>query len=362
MSSTMENTKLNEGPPIQEGWDRHLHSPQPIHPRAPHSGKSQNTTSSRKEQLSPDLPSDQPTQDRLHGHIDTAEPQANKTPDRFDEDKMATSAFIKELAKRVVINGVLFIGATYIIAYMMNRLDKENYFLLVLLVMCLLSMWVFYAQALLHRCYTSSEAAMVRSQSHYTFFICGSGGHTAEMIRMIERSIRPEDAAHRRWAIGKGDVMSHNKVLEFEHRLQERFSSTNHHSGTFDIVWFERARLVHQSWLSTPFTALLSIVSIIRILITPPSYRASPAFRFPGVIITNGPGTGFLFLVVARILRMCRVVPRSHMRTLYVESWARTRSLSLTGKLIHRFSVADLFIVQSNKLARNYGVYGQDLV
>ncbi|KAI8949292.1 oligosaccharide biosynthesis protein Alg14 like-domain-containing protein [Xylaria longipes] len=199
---------------------------------------------------------------------------------------------------------------------------------------------------------SGADAGMVREQStHYLLLICGSGGHTAEMIQMVERSIRAEKSSHRRWAVGKDDQKSYDKILAFEHRLLDRFSHHCLDSGTFDIVRFGRARYVHQSWLTTPFTAILSLVDIARILTTSPDQQPIPISRYPGVIVTNGPGTGFLFLLVARVLKLIRRVPTSHMRTIYVESWARVKSLSLTGKLIRRFKLADLFIVQSHLLA-----------
>ncbi|KAJ8109146.1 hypothetical protein ONZ43_g6214 [Nemania bipapillata] len=196
-----------------------------------------------------------------------------------------------------------------------------------------------------------ADAGTVRGLStHYILMICGSGGHTAEMIQMVERSIRPEKSSHRRWAVGKDDLKSYDKILAFERRLLNRFSCHSMDSGTFDIVRFGRARYVHQSWLTTPFTAILSLLDILYILTTPPYQNPSPRPRYPGVIVTNGPGTGFLFLLVARALKLIHLVPASHMRTLYVESWARVKSLSLTGKLIRRAKLADIFIVQSRFL------------
>ncbi|KAI0865385.1 oligosaccharide biosynthesis protein Alg14 like-domain-containing protein [Xylaria cubensis] len=207
------------------------------------------------------------------------------------------------------------------------------------------------------------DAGMVRGLStHYVLLICGSGGHTAEMIQMVERSIRAEKSSHRRWAVGKDDQKSYDKVLAFEHRLFERFSRHSLDSGIFDIVRFERARYVHQSWLTTPFTAILSLVEIARILTAPPDGQHIHRSRYPGVIVTNGPGTGFLFLLVARALKLIRCVPTSHMRSIYVESWARVKSLSLTGKLIRRFKLADLFIVQYPVLAGPGDVLAENLL
>ncbi|KAI2622843.1 oligosaccharide biosynthesis protein Alg14 like-domain-containing protein [Xylaria nigripes] len=208
-----------------------------------------------------------------------------------------------------------------------------------------------------------TDASLVRAQSiHYVLMVCGSGGHTAEMIQMVERSICPEKLSHRRWAIGKDDEKSYEKVLAFEHRLLSRFSCQGLDSGTFDVVRFRRARYVHQSWLTTPFTAILSLLDILLILVTPPGQHSTPKSHYPGVIVTNGPGTGFLFLVVAQALKLVHIPPRSHMRTIYVESWARVKSLSLTGKLVQRMKLADTFIVQSRYLVTSTSTLSENLL
>ncbi|OTA65435.1 glycosyltransferase family 1 protein [Hypoxylon sp. EC38] len=190
---------------------------------------------------------------------------------------------------------------------------------------------------------------------HYVLIVCGSGGHTGEMIRMMDRSIAPHESIyHRRYAIGYGDQMSYDKVMGFERTLVDRFEREHVSAGTFDIEYFHRGRHVHQSWMTTPFTALACITDIFRILTTAPSHvgRSVTEFRFPGVIVTDGPGSGFLFLLVAHWLKMWFIVPDDFMKTVFIESWARVNSISLTGKLIDNFYLADVFIAQYKNLSR----------
>ncbi|KAL7624269.1 UDP-N-acetylglucosamine transferase subunit [Parahypoxylon ruwenzoriense] len=187
---------------------------------------------------------------------------------------------------------------------------------------------------------------------HYVLIVCGSGGHTGEMIRMVERSIRPTANSHRRWAIGHDDRLSFEKVLEFERRLGQTLPNV----GTFDILYFRRGRAIHQSWLTTPFTALNSLIHVILVLVSPPGRRNAPEFCFPGVVVSDGPGTGFLVFLAAHLLKLFFVVPEEYMKTVFVESWARVNSLSLSGWLIHMFALADVFIVQHRRLAKRYGV------
>ncbi|KAI0161264.1 oligosaccharide biosynthesis protein Alg14 like-domain-containing protein [Xylariaceae sp. FL1272] len=244
-------------------------------------------------------------------------------------------------------------SATVVTAYMSKPQGRDTLVIFAIMLICSLPL---ISMAL--------RKGLVGSQSaHYIFIVCGSGGHTAEMIQMVERSIRCEKKAHRRWAVGKGDSKSFDKVLAFERRLIDRFSKSGLDCGTFDIVLFGRARYVHQSWLTTPFTAVLSLLDTIRLLASPvPIGEAASGVRFPRVIITNGPGTGFIFLLVAFMYKILGVVPTHLMRTIYVESWARVKSLSLTGKLIRRFRLADRFIVQSQAVADQSNVVAQNLL
>jgi beta-1,4-N-acetylglucosaminyltransferase len=63
----------------------------------------------------------------------------------------------------------------------------------------------------------------------------------------------------------------------------------------------------------------------------------------PQMIFSTGAGVGVPFLVIGRILGI---------RTLYIESMARTNGLSLTGRLVYPF-VHD-FYVQWPELSRKY--------
>jgi beta-1,4-N-acetylglucosaminyltransferase len=146
--------------------------------------------------------------------------------------------------------------------------------------------------------------------------------------------------------------MSLKHLEAFEQRVRSLSSST----GSYDICVVNRARRVHQSLLTTPFTAIMSILQILPALLRGPQKPPHPSLSLPSVIITNGPATGFFVGLVAYILRILYIVPDHQMRILFVESWARIRTLSLTGKLYHYTGIADLFLVQHRKVAARYGV------
>lgn len=187
----------------------------------------------------------------------------------------------------------------------------------------------------------------------------GSGGHTKEMLMMMDDGSHDFAHSHRRYVISSGDNMSMNHLQEYEERLQQLCKANQTSPGTYDTKIVTRARRVHQSLLTTPFTALLSINDIV------PALRAAPPntkdftkamMPYPSLVFSNGPATSFFVAVVIHALKIFYLVPEDCMRFVYIESWARISTLSLTGKLFYYTGLADLFLVQHSQVAENYKV------
>lgn len=170
---------------------------------------------------------------------------------------------------------------------------------------------------------------------------------------MMESDFRESRHSHRRYVVSSGDNMSLKHLEAFEKTLRE----TMEHPGTYDVHIVTRARRVHQSLLSTPISALRSVLDIFPIVLSRP-IRIAPnsPLDLPDVIFTNGPATGFFVGLVAHILKIFCLVADSKMQVLFIESWARVSTLSLTGKLFHYTGIADTFLVQHDAVANKYGV------
>lgn len=191
-------------------------------------------------------------------------------------------------------------------------------------------------------------------------FVIGSGGHTTEMISMIERSIRPIPGTWRRYVVNEDDAMSGERITSLEGRIAKRFKAIRSDPGRFDIVTVRRARNVHQSWRTTPHTALQSLISMRAVFA---SIDRQGPFQYPRAVFTNGPGTGFIVLLAVHILKIFKVFPDHTAKTVFVESFARPDTLSLSGKLIHYLNIADVFLVQWPNVAQRYGkMLSRDLV
>ena len=223
------------------------------------------------------------------------------------------------------------------------------------------------------------------SQAHSThlLIVLGSGGHTAEMLNMLRRlPLLPVNFTHRTYVVSSGDWFSAVKAKEFEMEILGRHAEPAHvrsdgHWGealgeSYNIVTVRRARCVHQSLLTTPWSASLCLWDCIRVLTGTRCsrgeldtqrafYEQNPGY--PDLILTNGPGTGVCFVLACLILLFCGFGGRSsaghvqnplsnkpqwphsgQMRTIFIESWARVKTLSLSGKILLPF--VDRFLVQ----------------
>lgn len=76
-------------------------------------------------------------------------------------------------------------------------------------------------------------------------------------------------------------------------------------------------------------------------------------YKYPDLIMANGPGTAVLVILASLILRFfaCKGT-HGKMRSIYIESWARVRKLSLSGRILRTTGMVNRFIVQWEGLAQ----------
>ncbi|CAK7562287.1 MAG: UDP-N-acetylglucosamine transferase subunit [Sporothrix epigloea] len=211
-----------------------------------------------------------------------------------------------------------------------------------------------------------------RLPNTYIMYVLGSGGHTGELCEMIKQQYRPDPRSHRRYVITSGDRHSINAVERLEGLLSQAYpsdASTASQRDSWDIFYVVRARRVHQPLYTAWFSALQSALSVIQALLSPPKaatgHRLSKGdetinghaepFIHPDLIVTNGPGTGFIVCLMAFALKIACVIPTNRCCILFVETWAHVSTLSLTGKLFYYSRIADLFVVQHEPLAEKTG-------
>ena len=201
--------------------------------------------------------------------------------------------------------------------------------------------------------------------------VLGSGGHTREM-QSILKDIDPHRYRHRTYVISSGDDFSARRVKDCEKLIQSKYNSTtrlsghtstveldldrlqepspigslNNSTGLWDVKVVGRARQIFQPLYTTPFSSVRCLFHCVQILLGTKRLSIATPNQFPDVIITNGPGTGFIMVLASVMLKLIAIAPVEKMKVVFVESWARPYKLSLTGRLLLEMGFCDRFIVQ----------------
>jgi beta-1,4-N-acetylglucosaminyltransferase len=147
-------------------------------------------------------------------------------------------------------------------------------------------------------------------------------------------ALDPKKYNRRIYIVNDGDDMSVQKALQLEAKtaMQEKSS--------YSILSIPRARRVHQTLTGTPLAAFYSLMVCSYHLTLLPFFSGRRK-TFADVLILNGPGTCFILCVAVYINKFFGFHAPY---IVYVETFARVSSLSLSGKLVRRF--ADCFVTQ----------------
>ncbi|XP_041824987.1 UDP-N-acetylglucosamine transferase subunit ALG14 homolog [Melanotaenia boesemani] len=162
--------------------------------------------------------------------------------------------------------------------------------------------------------------------------VAGSGGHTTEILRLLECLSAAYTPRH--YVIADTDRMSEEKICRFESLKQQSDAESQ-----FTICRIPRSREVHQSWTS-------SVVSTLNAL----RFSLPLVFRLrPDMVLCNGPGTCVPLCVAGLLLG---ILGMKKVLIVYVESICRVETLSLTGRIL--YLVSDYFFVQWSSLRDKY--------
>lgn len=236
---------------------------------------------------------------------------------------------------------------------------------------------------------SSRRADVPQNGGAHILISLGSGGHTAEMLALLSSPpLPPSRYTRRTYVVSSGDAFSAEKAREFEARLQQtgtRLSKDQEggggggNQGSYEIHTVPRARRIHQSLLTTPLSCLSCLWECIRLLMghhgsPPPPRSQSPntttppsSSSRPDLILLNGPATSLILVLASLILRYLAFLPLLHpvgeMRTIYIESWARVKTPSLTLRIISWCGLCDRVVVQHKGLEeRGWGEWRGDLM
>ncbi|KAL7664329.1 UDP-N-acetylglucosamine transferase subunit ALG14 [[Candida] zeylanoides] len=167
----------------------------------------------------------------------------------------------------------------------------------------------------------------------HVMVMLGSGGHTGEMLRILNSV--DLSGFKRTWVVSSGDTTSLTKAQAME---ESRLADSEYRPH---YVTLRRARAVGESIASSLVSTLASFADTVGVLWRLP--------QLPAVLLVNGPGTCVplaYVLFAMKYLGMCRT------RIVYIESLARVTRLSLSGRLI--LPIANRFVVQWEPLSAQY--------
>ena len=172
--------------------------------------------------------------------------------------------------------------------------------------------------ALLVRCRRRRDSNRIA-----TLVVLGSGGHTAEMLRLITE-----------FDFGRyGPLTLVTAATDTTSRAKAERELPQAALSTARWAAIPRAREVGQSFLSSVPSTLKALFACVRLI-----WTASP-----DLVLVNGPGTCVPVAVLGRLFGS---------RVIFVESWCRVESLSLTGRIM--YWVAHRFVVHWPELVRRY--------
>lgn len=234
-----------------------------------------------------------------------------------------------------------------------------------------------------------------RGTPTHLLLVLGSGGHTAEMLSLLA-PLDPIRYTHRSYVLGSGDGFSAGRAEDFERGLAAKARDVVANGqgvgeeeveqataaaeippppGDYSIHTVPRARHIHQPLLTAPLSSLACLHACTKLL------RHHP-HGAPDLILANGPATSLILILAATALRYFSFLlaprvregrdrgpgpgrgrGRGEMRVVYVESWARVRRPSLSGRIIVWCGLGDRVLVQWKGLQdRGWGEYKGVLV
>lgn len=161
-----------------------------------------------------------------------------------------------------------------------------------------------------------------------TLVCLGSGGHTSEMLQIIE-------------------ILDKNKYEPIIYMLADTDETSLNKIKQLKLInnyyLIPRSRQVHQSYLTSVFSTIKSICYVLYLLI----FKINQL----NLIICNGPGTCVPIILCSFLLYKLMYL-NNNCQLIYVESICRQQTLSITGRILLYF--VDLFVVQSKYLYSKY--------
>nr|CRZ24382.1 BMA-HPO-16 [Brugia malayi] len=182
-----------------------------------------------------------------------------------------------------------------------------------------------------HSCVNHNMAKGKRpSTSIRMCYVFGSGGHTAELLTLI--SAFRQQFGHRIYIVSDTDKLSGRKIIEFE---------KSQSLGNFRVERISRSREVKQNYITSIWTTIWACIESLFLI-----WRIRP-----DAIICNGPGVCLPICFAAALFDLLRL---HNVQLFYIESLCRVKKLSVTGQILYKLRIPDIFFVHWEDLVHRY--------
>lgn len=128
--------------------------------------------------------------------------------------------------------------------------------------------------------------------------------------------------------ISSGDDTSVLKLKDFEKNILN--------NDSINYIRLPRARNVGEKIVVSIKNSIISLMETFKILVI-----LALRHELPDILLINGPGTSATLAYLIMVMKFFRVC---HTKIIYIESLARVKKLSISGKLLR--PISDRFIVQ----------------
>lgn len=166
-------------------------------------------------------------------------------------------------------------------------------------------------------------------KSYSVAAILGSGGHTAEMFRIIptlKAELRPTT-----FILGPDDILGRKLISMY---VESSIYPSDRASPS--ILEIKRPRRVGQDYLTSMFSTIWTLLCAIYLLLPGRGGSKLGEDHKLDLVICNGPGICVCIAVAARLAYFLQWQPAPII--IFVESFARTRKLSLSGRIMRLIS------------------------
>ncbi|KAL7512719.1 hypothetical protein ACHAXN_011529 [Cyclotella atomus] len=172
--------------------------------------------------------------------------------------------------------------------------------------------------------------------------VLGSGGHTTEMIHLIEQ-LDPKLYSPVVYVVADSDGTSISRLKQYIAQVQNcnNKDSDSNSQSMAAVHRLPRPREVHQSYTSSILPTLRAIYHTYYLL----------QQEQPDLILANGPGMCVPLIYLIFLFRFLGV---SSCKMIFVESLCRVQTLSLSGKLV--YPIVDQFVVHWPSLKKKYNL------